>query len=77
MKRGKDCAILTDMPPVWRRNNRGIIGGKRMKAALIIMAAGLGSGYGSRDIDGKQPRLYTDTHGKPSGRFLRAAGRPS
>ena len=47
------------------------------RSGETLIAAELGFGYGIRDIDGKQPRLYTDTLGKPSGRFLRAAGRPS
>ena len=47
------------------------------RSGETLIAAELGFGYGIRDIDGKQPRLYTDTLGKPSGRFLRGAGRPS
>jgi NAD(P)-dependent dehydrogenase (short-subunit alcohol dehydrogenase family) len=34
-----------------------------------LIAAELGMRYAIKDTDGKQPRLYTDTLGKPSGRF--------
>jgi len=35
-----------------------------------LIAAELGRHYGIKDLDGKQPRIYTDTMGEPGNRFL-------
>jgi hypothetical protein len=40
----------------------------RIGSALI--GAELGQRYGIKDLDGKQPRVYSDLMGKPSGRFI-------
>jgi NAD(P)-dependent dehydrogenase (short-subunit alcohol dehydrogenase family) len=53
---------------LWRDPERMSLSGE------TLIAAELGTRYSIRDIDGKQPRLYTDTLGKPSGRFLFPAG---
>ena len=35
-----------------------------------LIAAELGQHYGIKDLDGKQPRIYSDTLGKPNNRFF-------
>lgn len=43
---------------------------KLTRSGTTLISAELGVEYGIRDIDGKQPRLYTDTLGAPRGRFI-------
>jgi NAD(P)-dependent dehydrogenase (short-subunit alcohol dehydrogenase family) len=49
---------------LWRDPQRMALSGES------LIGAELGLRYGIRDLDGKQPRTYADSMGKPSGRFL-------
>jgi NAD(P)-dependent dehydrogenase (short-subunit alcohol dehydrogenase family) len=49
---------------LWRDPERMTLSGES------LVAAELGLRYGIRDLDGKQPPVYTQTLGQPSGRFL-------
>lgn len=40
------------------------------RSGETLISAELGMAYGIRDLDGKQPRLYTETLGRPTGRFM-------
>lgn len=40
------------------------------RSGETLITAELGATYGMYDIDGKQPRLYTETLGQPNGRFI-------
>lgn len=42
---------------------------KLEKSGETLISAELGMEYGIQDLDGKQPRLYTQTLGRPTGRF--------
>jgi NAD(P)-dependent dehydrogenase (short-subunit alcohol dehydrogenase family) len=52
---------------LWSRPERMAVSGE------TLIGAELGQRFGIADIDGKQPRLYTETLGKPSGRFIHHA----
>lgn len=48
---------------------------KLERSGQTLISAELGMEYGIQDLDGKQPRLYTQTLGRPTGRFRHPAAR--
>jgi NAD(P)-dependent dehydrogenase (short-subunit alcohol dehydrogenase family) len=52
---------------LWRDPARMALSGE------TLTGAELGLRFGIKDLDGKQPRVYTDSLGKPSGRFIEVA----
>jgi NAD(P)-dependent dehydrogenase (short-subunit alcohol dehydrogenase family) len=53
---------------LWRDPQRMALSGE------TLIAAELGLRYGIKDLDGKQPLVYTESMGKPSGRFFAGPG---
>lgn len=49
---------------LWRDPERMALSGE------TLIGAELGRRYGIKDLDGKQPRVYTSSMGSPSGRFI-------